>query len=297
MKAEQQPILSEKPPPADCKTENVVEQDEEELIEDCEGEEEDVVEPWPLFEVDEVQEDEEEDQDIEEEGEEVDEEDEEEHEVKHRKSPKKKSDERARCNACQLVFRFKYQLKTHNEKKHPGMKPYICETCGKSFKNLKCLDTHSAVHIKTSLQCNLCPKIFKSERRLQMHQKLHSKDKWVCPQCGVVLNSRNTFLRHMNVHSDEKNFKCTICGKLFKRHKTLKEHLIIHSGLRPYKCPFCERTFVNGANCRSHKLKNHPEEVAALEASGMNEAVLAECRNIPRIDELIAVSLQRMNGG
>lgn len=35
---------------------------------------------------------------------------------------------------------------------------------------------------------------------------------------------------------------------------------------RPYQCQFCFRTFVNGSNCRKHKLKDHPEELAAFEA-------------------------------
>ena len=112
--------------------------------------------------------------------------------------------------------------------------------------------------------------------------------------CGIVLNTRHTYRQHMHVHSDVKRYKCPICPKDFKRQKAYKEHLIIHSGLRPYKCPFCVRTFVNGANCRSHKLKVHPEEVAALESSGMNAKVLEQCRQIPTVEELIQAGLDRL---
>lgn len=38
---------------------------------------------------------------------------------------------------------------------------------------------------------------------------------------------------------------------------------IIYVG--PFNCLWCTRTFVNSANCRKHKLKDHPLEVAEYE--------------------------------
>lgn len=35
---------------------------------------------------------------------------------------------------------------------------------------------------------------------------------------------------------------------------------------RPFKCNWCPRTFINAANCRKHKLKDHPTEVQEYEA-------------------------------
>lgn len=106
------------------------------------------------------------------------------------------------------------------------------------------------------------------------------------------------------VHSDQKKYKCQYCGSSFKRSKALKNHLILHSGLRPYSCPFCDKvwlialiysstanialfshpqTFANGSNCRSHKKKAHPVELAALEASGKSTN---SAPNIPRLEQL-----------
>lgn len=51
---------------------------------------------------------------------------------------------------------------------------------------------------------------------------------------------------------------------------------------RPYVCPFCEKTFANGSNCRSHKKKAHPVELAALEASGE----VLPAANIPKLEHL-----------
>lgn len=86
----------------------------------------------------------------------------------------------------------------------------------------------------------------------------------------------------MVVHSDQKKYKCQYCGNEYKRSKALKNHLILHTGLRPYSCPFCDKTFANGSNCRSHKKKAHPLELAQLEASGQPTRVT----NIPKLEHL-----------
>jgi hypothetical protein len=43
------------------------------------------------------------------------------------------------------------------------------------------------------------------------------------------------------------------------------------------------QTFANGSNCRSHKKKAHPVELAALEASGKSTNATP---NIPRLEQL-----------
>lgn len=44
-----------------------------------------------------------------------------------------------------------------------------------------------------------------------------------------------------------------------------------------------QQTFANGSNCRSHKKKAHPAELAALEASGKSTN---SAPNIPRLEQL-----------
>ena len=115
----------------------------------------------------------------------------------------------------------------------------------------------------------------------------HDPSKHICSECGLKLNSRATLNRHKLVHSDEMQHKCDYCGREFKRAKTLKSHLLLHTGLKPYACGFCDRTFASGPNCRSHKKKAHPEELAAQEAAAGGNKIYTQ--NIPQLKALMAM--------
>lgn len=189
------------------------------------------------------------------------------------------------CPHCDKHFTKTTNLQTHIRTIHVGERPFICESCGKSFATKGALKEHNYTHMdETPFQCSACPKKFKTLARLKTHEDIHTGTMYVCPNCGLILNTKRTLQMHMVVHSDQKKHKCTICNSEFKRAKALKNHLILHSGLRPYTCPFCDKTFANGSNCRSHKKKAHPQELAAMEAAGET------CRatNIPKLEQLKA---------
>jgi hypothetical protein len=70
-------------------------------------------------------------------------------------------------------------------------------------------------------------------------------------------------------------------GSIFVTYDNLliviKIHLMI--SFRP---PSSDKTFANGSNCRSHKKKAHPIELAQLEASGEQ----SRATNIPKLEQL-----------
>ncbi|GAB0096617.1 zinc finger protein 660-like [Sergentomyia squamirostris] len=187
------------------------------------------------------------------------------------------------CEFCGKKFAEVRQVKSHITVVHQGERPFICEQCGKSFGSKRRLKDHWVTHSEDQpFECQHCSKKFKSNMSLKRHLDTHNGTTYTCSECGISLNTQRTLKMHMLVHSDVKKYKCQHCGNEYKRVKALKEHLILHSGLRPYSCPFCDKTFTNGSNCRSHKRKAHPTELADLEASGQTDRVT----NIPKLEQL-----------
>ncbi|CRK86962.1 CLUMA_CG000778, isoform A [Clunio marinus] len=171
------------------------------------------------------------------------------------------------CVICNKKFVNKNSLKSHITSVHEMANLYTCETCGKGFSTKSNLKSHLYVHSdKKDVQCDVCSARFKNMDSLRKHKKSHLEKSQVCIICGNVYRNRNNLKAHMVCHSNVKAFQCTFCPNSYKRSKDLKCHLNLHTGERPYQCQFCSRTFVNGSNCRKHKLKDHPEELAAFES-------------------------------
>lgn len=207
-----------------------------------------------------------------------------------------------KCKYCNKAFKSEWYMKTH-ERSHEleGVDPkfpYSCETCGKRFSILTGLKAHIVVHSdEAPFKCEQCGKGFKNSSRLRIHAEMHSMSKFICPICGMQLNTSHSYNNHKLVHSDQRRHKCPACPKDFKKHTALKEHLIGHMGLRPYSCPFCDKTFTNGSSCRLHKVKWHPQELAALEASADKDEIMAKHRNLPTLEELKAIVARGVEKG
>ncbi|XP_060650502.1 zinc finger protein weckle [Drosophila nasuta] len=190
------------------------------------------------------------------------------------------------CSYCPKLFTTPGALKRHIMFIHENVKPYICDCCGKGMKTITALNEHKLVHTdECPFECPVCQRRFKNMARLKIHSDTHTNKNYVCNICGLKLNTRRTLNMHQLVHSDAKQFKCDVCGAAFKRGKTLKAHLILHTGIRPYKCNFCGKDFANGSNCRMHKRKTHPKELAEEEARGVMRSTY-----LPMITELTETS-------
>ncbi|KAH8305530.1 hypothetical protein KR018_003242 [Drosophila ironensis] len=199
------------------------------------------------------------------------------------------------CHRCDKKFTSSASAQYHLQYMHMDERPrpVICEQCGVGVHSISALKEHVLKHTDYApFQCEVCHKCFKSATRLKHHKETHDPHKYICPECGMQLNSRPTLNRHRLVHTDQMQHKCDYCGREFKRAKALKNHLILHTGLKPYSCDFCDRTFANGSNCRTHKKKSHPEELAAQEAAG---GAKSYNRNIPKLEALKAFTKNKDN--
>ncbi|XP_030376991.1 zinc finger protein weckle [Scaptodrosophila lebanonensis] len=199
------------------------------------------------------------------------------------------------CNSCGKKFTSNYSAQLHAQYMHQDERPrpFICEQCGVAVHSNAALKEHMLRHTDYApFECDICKKCFKSANRLKHHKETHDPHKYICPECGMQLNSRPTLNRHRLVHTDQMQHKCDYCGREFKRAKALKNHLILHTGLKPYSCDFCDRTFANGSNCRTHKKKSHPVELAEQEAAG---GAKTYNRNIPKLEALKAFTKNKDN--
>ncbi|XP_017464509.1 PREDICTED: zinc finger protein 62-like isoform X1 [Rhagoletis zephyria] len=221
------------------------------------------------------------------------------HAVKHLPLTKRRIEP---CPYCEQKFPSKTYVAQHVKYVHMNERSFICEECGEAVRSKGQLKQHMLTHTDYApFECEVCKKGFKNQERLKNHMETHNPNKHICAECGLQLNSRATLNRHLLVHSDVMQHRCDYCGRAFKRAKALKNHLILHTGLKPYSCDFCDKTFANGSNCRTHKRKSHPEELAALEASGektytKNIPKLAVLKSVTRAAENLAPVVSKQSG-
>ncbi|XP_005754677.1 zinc finger protein 45-like [Pundamilia nyererei] len=148
------------------------------------------------------------------------------------------------CDTCGKSFRARSTWKRHLVT-HTGERPYPCDTCGKSFRRSSNLYDHMRTHTgERPYPCDTCGKSFSRSSTLYIHMRTHTGEKpYHCDTCGKSFSQSSNLYIHKKTHTGEKLFACDTCGKSFTDRSTWKYHLITHTGERPYPCDTCGKSF------------------------------------------------------
>ena len=151
-----------------------------------------------------------------------------------------------------------------------GQTDYKCDSCDKSFSNVKSLKIHSNLEIfsKFLCACNICNKQFLDTSLLIAHSNVCKKSN-VCNICKKALKTNYELKEHIRTHTGEKSrslkkhsqsqnchkkdHKCDTCGKSFTKLGNLKTHIqTLHEGQRNFKCDSCEKSFTSSGYLKTH---------------------------------------------
>jgi DNA-directed RNA polymerase subunit RPC12/RpoP len=81
---------------------------------------------------------------------------------------------------------------------HSSEKPYVCNECGRAFKELSTLQNHARIH--------------SGERPFG------------CETCGKRFRQRVSYLVHQRIHTGVMPYKCTACDKSFRYKVSQRSH-------------------------------------------------------------------------
>nr|CAB3264142.1 myoneurin [Phallusia mammillata] len=148
------------------------------------------------------------------------------------------------CKICNRPFNNRNNCMRHTLL-HTGVRPFMCDLCGKSYKRKETLNKHCS-----SGSCRKGISPTKQRRRDRQQRRIFRKkvkgnsnnysitdpqileyldtnsapDIFLCTKCGKENSSLGNFRRHIRIHTGEKPFQCTTCLKHFPRKDSLQAH-------------------------------------------------------------------------
>ena len=153
--------------------------------------------------------------------------------------PKQQREKKFKCNECEKAYYSQSHLKVHINAQHTGIKPYVCDICGKAYARSDSRSAHRRLHFGIKkFKCTFegCDKAFGYHSHLQSHLKFHTKERpFKCEYCGKEFAGKGNYNYHIRTHTNDRPCKCEICGHGFVMSSDLKKHMRAHTGEKPYK--------------------------------------------------------------
>ncbi|KAF2365322.1 Zinc finger C2H2-type [Trinorchestia longiramus] len=186
-----------------------------------------------------------------------------------------------RCSVCS-TFRAhnEHTLRVHQET-HAAVKPYPCQTCDQSFRQLSQLLNHSKTHHRPkeqqpAVQCSECGKLCCNKRQLIRHLKaVHEKVcLHRCALCPYATNRPADLRSHNRRHAKDKSFECCVCEMRFCDRTSQRRHLLRHLPLSLLQCPLCSFHTSRPQHFSSHFSALHPP----LQQQQQQHALSFECK-------------------
>uniref|UniRef100_A0A3P9DGF5 C2H2-type domain-containing protein n=1 Tax=Maylandia zebra TaxID=106582 RepID=A0A3P9DGF5_9CICH len=173
------------------------------------------------------------------------------------------------CDTCGKSFRARSTWK-HHLAIHTGERPYPCDTCGKSFSRSGTLYIHMRTHTgERPYPCDTCGKGFSRSSNLYDHMRIHTGEKpYPCDTCGKCFTQSSRLYIHRRTHTGERPYPCDTCGKSFSRSSNLYNHRRTHTGERPYPCDTCGKSFSRSSNLYIHR-RTHTGERTRKQKDGV----------------------------
>ncbi|XP_060856206.1 zinc finger protein 615-like isoform X2 [Metopolophium dirhodum] len=156
------------------------------------------------------------------------------------------------CDLCRISFSSVKQFKNHLEEKHSKIHPtstidskqvrFACDVCGNMYKNKASAMNHLLTHTaKKTVRCTHCDFTCYTKQQLGVHQTKHDK-RFVCDICHKRFAQKSQLDVHVNaVHYNQRPFSCVLCNKTFKTKGSHDAHMIVHTDTRNYQCPHCDK--------------------------------------------------------
>ena len=159
------------------------------------------------------------------------------------------------CDVCDKKFLQKETLTAHRAV-HTGVKPFVCETCGKAYYLQASLASHIERHHSSKTRdhpCHVCDKSFFTSHDLATHALSHQNvRKFACEICGKTFKVKGQLTSHYIVHKQDKPYKCDLCDYAATIPLLLRRHLEGHRTDKSHHCQHCEMRFKRRSGLLRH---------------------------------------------